>query len=183
MENVGSADELFLEFDSSQVPRQQRFATWAQAMPFYECSSDVADDFHVHGSAWLKSPMFVVAAQMDEMRVIRTVEALRKDARDDLLVRLISEGSMEGEAEGRPFHAAAGEVVIHDLSRPLRPAFTFGGHVAAVFPAGFLEHALPDSDLHGLVLSAPTVDLFRAFMLALPETPSWRVQRGTSLPI
>ena len=141
-----------LEFDTDALPPEKRFATWASAMPFYDVRTPDPVAFRATIRAWLLPPVIIVDAWLSEISVSRRAAQIHADAREDIVLQLLLEGSFSGAAAGREICASPGEIVVHDRASWFDGTFTAGRSITVSFPRSFLEERLPAASVHGLVL-------------------------------
>jgi AraC-like DNA-binding protein len=162
-----AAGARVLAFDTDRLKPEERFDTWATGMTFYEVETSDRSAFRAALRAWLLPPVIIIDARTSDFRFHRTQDLIRGDAVDDVVLQWLATASATGDADGRAFSAAPGEILVHDRARPFEGRMSAGRYVAVSMPRTFLEEKLPAACVHGLVLRDGLAPPFGAFLEAL----------------
>jgi AraC-like DNA-binding protein len=158
-----------LDFDTAALPPEQRFPVWASAMPFYQVEAEDLGAFVARVRSWIAPPVVIIDAEVSAVRSVRSLEQIRRDGNDDIIIRLMVNTIQVGEAADRCWIAHPGQIACHDRGHPLDATMTDGRSITLSFPRAYLDEKLCGVELHGTVLGGGIARLLGATMSALPD--------------
>jgi AraC-like DNA-binding protein len=186
-----------LSADSRDVPVAARLDWWRGAVGevFDICSGspDAAADsgatasdgpHRLSGVWWRYDRVLLGTVVFDANRATRLERHVRSDQLDHYRLILKTAGSMHCETDrGERLSVRPGELLLHDLSRPVAFDFEAGSNILLVVPREMLDEALPLAvDLHGVRLQGTTASLLAAHLQELVRlSPQVEVEQAPML--
>jgi AraC-like DNA-binding protein len=160
-----------IRLDTSDVPPEHRFATWAAAVPTYDASLPKnvrPEQFSAEATAWFLDGLVVTRSILSPVRLARTEVLIRRDHVDTYNFVLLVRGCWNGRTEGRELEVGPGQLVCLDLSQP----FEVESGAADCIVILATRHAVDDLasgdlDLHGHVFSGGSAAILVGHLLAL----------------
>lgn len=110
-----------IELDTDRLPASERFARFAEGLPIYELtalSDGGPESFSANVKAWSLGDLVVTSGRLSPLRWVRSAKAASRDGHDNLSFILLTDGSAEGDAEGRRVSIGPGQIAAFDLGRP-----------------------------------------------------------------
>ncbi|MBV8190542.1 MAG: helix-turn-helix domain-containing protein [Alphaproteobacteria bacterium] len=147
----------FSLFTTESVVARQQFELWHDSISVVFDAERLPDHGIKHGfaasvRAYHLGALFVSQVDFEGVRFVRDRKKAASDGVDHYLVHLYATGGLVGTAEDRDRVLRPGDVQILDLSQPNLTRAERSGTIAMMVPRDTLRQALPDGDLHGLVL-------------------------------
>lgn len=159
-----------LHFSTSNVSPSDRSNFWSSVIrPVYEISSFNGDTNAIlEGEIWSCSagPLTIGATSFNQQRYQRDRRLIGLTDLDFHLVQFITEGTLRGDFDGRDVSAKPGDIVIIDLSRPVKSEVSIGKRITTTIPREALNRVVTWRNIHGTVLSgrAPATRLIAHFL-------------------
>lgn len=163
--------EVFIS--TELVEEDQRTDLWREiSRPMFEALPHPDDiDLFLSGSV-----RAVPVGSLMTARSIFNRQRYNKDRRfilssglDSYLVQLVTSGELAGDFNGVRASAGPGDILILDLSQPLKNQVTEGSRINIVIPRQPLEKAVNGRNLHGTVLKRhwPVTQLVMTYLTGL----------------
>jgi AraC-like DNA-binding protein len=160
-----------LHFDTAALPEAERLERWRVSVPAYDVAQpdDAAPgSFYARMSAWLLGDLVVTSGLLSAMRFDRTAEKAKADGFDRYSLVLLREGGWTGDVGGRLLTVGPGEVVLFDLTRPMRADGIASDSITLGIARHVMAAAMPRvSDLHGAVLDGAAGRMLADHLLLL----------------
>jgi AraC-like DNA-binding protein len=166
-----------LRFNSSSLPRAERFERWQAAVGnLYQMSApghDGAGSLEVDTSVWNLGALMVSNNEFGSRFQRRTPKGIRSDQIDHYRLLMQTRGTLNIDADGHRESISAGRVMLTDLARPETYATEGGSNIVMFIPREMLDEALPRPlDLHGVALSGRCASMLADHLRALVTATS-----------
>lgn len=160
-----------LQFDTDDLPPQQRFAAWASALKEYDVALPAParpEDFQTRVTAWFLGDLVFTRASLPAVHWRRSPERIAADGADIYNFVLITRGSFAGASAARPILIGAGQIGCFDLSQPYEGDGTPTDSLVVTVARPALDRLLRfEPDLHGRVFAGAAGTLLIDYLLAL----------------
>jgi AraC-like DNA-binding protein len=162
-----------VHWSTDKVAPDRRFATWAMR-PWPSIASVFAIEpigaFQTSSDSIVLGQAVLQYAQGSARHYRREAPRIRADRIDVLGISMTLDGTIQGDAAGRPFRADAGAVLMLDLARPSAFVLSTCASIQLAVPRALAEQHLGSvSDLHGRVVSPARAAFLHAYFLHLRE--------------
>lgn len=143
-----------LRFDTTAFPLEERFERWRAGITDFELEEvDNSAPFDGRSTVTGLGALLISQSELPPLRFVRTRAMVRADRHDHWTLSFGLEGTMRGDADGRPFVVEPGGLLLLSHERPAEVITTRGRTMVIVLPhnllgAGTSKHAhgpLPDS--------------------------------------
>lgn len=159
-----------LRLRSEDLTPEGAFKMWRATLPQYTITLPAGEtpaSFFMDTSAWLLDPLVVTAGRTSSAYITRSPPRI-PDGYDNFVFALFTAGSWHGEAEGRPFHLDAGEMIILDTSRQSSGLAADCNYVMVNVPRRTLAEILATiPDMHGHTFRSSAGCMFADHLAAL----------------
>lgn len=167
-----------LVFDSADFADGQALAIWADSVPYeaFMPHGVAPEQFRCRMQAWRTDSLVVTAGFQCAMRLVRTLERVAADGRDNLCLMLTLDGGWSADFDGLDVMVPRGRVGVIDFSRPFSSLNPDSRFVMLSVPRPKLAIAGDDAvvERHGRVIDGVSgrllADHFEALARLLPET-------------
>jgi len=144
-------------FTTEHLSPREQFDAWHESISVVFDAQPLAErqpqeGFSASVRAYHLGEVMLSQVEFEGQRFTRDKRRAAADGLDHYLVHLYATGGLVGTAHDRERVLAGGDLQILDLSQPNLTQAKASGTIALIIPRDTLRQALPDADLHGLVL-------------------------------
>jgi AraC-like DNA-binding protein len=159
-------------FSTAEYRLQDRFEAWrTRAWPSLAPTMDCTPPdgaFAAEVETLTPAGLSVLYSDMTGFAYARDARRVRADGLDRYGLLLSEDVGFAGNAAGRTFAGAPGQLLVGDFARPIEQVSTSGRAMSLIVPRAAAEAAVPEiAAMHGRVVVAERVGLLRDFLVAL----------------
>lgn len=162
-----------LHFDSSALPEDERFSTFASAMVNFEVTRGDTRPFAAKAAAWKVGDVMVADLWATPLIYRRSESRLAADEVDHFYVNLHLDGSLAADFGDQKVRCGAGSLLAIDMRRPCRLQISDMRRLSVAVPRQQLLPRLGGRNPHGLMaeggLAPVLASTLRSVLDSLPS--------------
>jgi len=163
-----------LRFDSSALPVDEQFPTFAAAIGNFRLSRQREGPFRVKARVWRVGALILTEVTADPATYHRDIAQIGADGVDHIYVNLHCEGGVRFDGGRGPRQGGPGSMLVIDMAQPCRMDAEDRRSISLAVPRYMLLPFIESFDPHGLIAQDGLVPLFaetmQAVCAALPRT-------------
>lgn len=149
-----------LDFDSSGLPEDARFATFASGMANFEISTPDKAGFWARATAWRVGDLVLSRIATARTRYARSLGEIATRPADHFYLNLHLQGLVSVDCGSGCETAGDGSLLVLDMRRPSVMDAEVADEISLAIPRRQLVDRLRGADPHGLIASGRMVPLF-----------------------
>lgn len=176
-----------IHLSTSDIAPEARNDFWRTVIrPIYEIATpngDPSETLRGEILSYSAGPLTIGTTSFSEQSYQRDKHQIDRENSDFYLIQFITSGDLSGDFEGRSVAAAAGDVVIIDLTQSVHSHASAGQRITTILARDAFNRNANWRSLHGIVLSAdaPATRLITHFLQGvLNIAPELSAEEGAS---
>lgn len=157
--------------DTTLLPERQRIPLWRDsATSVWDIASITSDTFYAKVDAFHAADLMFGTVKSSSQTTERIGSRIATDSLDYYMLQVYVTGSRQASARGKEQIAGHGDLLVVDMTQPIKTASTAYQSFDLVMPRRLFDPLLSNPDDHGgrrLAAASPLTNLFRSHLLAL----------------
>lgn len=157
--------------DTGLLPQKQRVPLWRDsATALWDVAPITSDTFYARVDAFQAADLMFGTVESSSQTTERTGSRIAADSLDYYMLQIYASGERSAAARGREETVGCGDVLVVDMTQPIKTASTAYQSFDLVMPRRLFDPLLTNPDDHGgrrLAAPLPLTHLLRSHLLAL----------------